>query len=111
MLKYVPIAMLLLSFMFDALGLLLKRRKWNNAGLLCLVVGTLGAIGSVLTGQEETRNALFLRHELFGGLTMWMFIGLTVVRVGLLLRKKREIGRHMAYLAATLIGVLLVSYN
>lgn len=108
---HVPIAMLLFSFIFDGVAVFLKRKDWHTAGLLCLVIGTLGSIASVLTGPEEARNPLFPRHELFGKLTMFFFIALTLIRVGLLVWRKLESGRKIIYLAAAFIGVLLVTYT
>ncbi|MCC2683931.1 MAG: hypothetical protein K0R75_830 [Paenibacillaceae bacterium] len=108
---HVPIAMLIFSFVFDVLAKAFKKREWHAAGLLCLIVGTLGAIAAVMTGPEEEREPLLHTHELFGKITMIFFIALTVVRLWLYLRKKIEPGRSFAYLAAALIGVLLVSYT
>lgn len=108
---HVPIAMLLFSFIFDLLAVILKKKGWHAAGLLCLVTGTLGAIAAVLTGPEEERNPLFPTHELYGKITMAFFIVLTCVRLWLELRKKLEIGRNAIYLTAALIGVILVSYT
>lgn len=103
--------MLLFRFIFDGMAAFLKRKDWHTAGLLCLVAGTLGSIAAVLTGPEEARNPLFPRHELFGKLTMFIFIALTLVRLGLLLWKKAEIGGKIVYLAAALIGIGFVTYT
>ncbi len=108
---HVPIAMLLFSFVFDVLALVLKKKDWHTAALLCLIVGTLGAIAAVLTGPHEERNPLFPTHELFGKVTMVFFILLTLVRLWMQLKIKREMGRNVVYLTAALIGGLLVSYT
>jgi uncharacterized membrane protein len=102
--------MLIFSFLFDLVGKLAKKREWHTAGLLCLVVGTLGAIAAVLTGPED-RNPLVHTHELYGKLTMFISIVLTLVRLFLQLRKKRELGGNIVYLAGALVCVLLVSYT
>jgi uncharacterized membrane protein len=108
---HVPIAMLLFSFIFDLLATVLKKKDWHSAGILCLVVGTLGAIAAVLTGPDGERNPLVPTHELFGKITMVFFILLTLVRLWLLFLKKIEIGKKVVYLAAALVGVVLVSYT
>lgn|GEM_PF-2223092 len=108
---HVPIAMLLFSFVFDLIAKILKKEQWHIAGLLCLIIGTLGAIAAVITGPENERNPLFPQHELYGKITMCFFILLTLVRFGLLWRKKLELGRNWVYLAGALIGVALVSYT
>jgi uncharacterized membrane protein len=88
-----------------------KKKEWHTAGLLCLVVGTLGTIAAVLTGPEEGRNPLYPTHELYGKLTMTFFIALSLVRLWFYIRKKRDLGGNAVYLTAALIGVLLVSYT
>ncbi|MCD1257616.1 hypothetical protein B5M42_002030 [Paenibacillus athensensis] len=108
---HVPIAMLLFSFLFDLVAKILKKEQWHIAGLLCLIIGTLGAIAAVITGPENERNPLFPQHELYGKITMFFFIVLTLIRIGLLWRSKLELGRNWVYLVGALIGVVLVSYT
>jgi len=74
-------------------------------------VGTLGAIVAVITGPEGERNPLFPQHELYGKITMMLSILLTLVRLGILWRKKVDIGKNLLYLLVMLIGVGLVSYT
>ncbi|MCZ8514041.1 DUF2231 domain-containing protein [Paenibacillus filicis] len=105
-----PIALLLVSFLFDLLGSLLRKSDWHTAGLLCLILGTLGAIAAVATGPED-RNPLLPTHELFGKLTMILFILLTLARLFYRFRKSADIGGAPVYLAAALIGICLVSYT
>lgn len=108
---HVPIAMLIFSFLFDLAALIWKKKEWHSAGLLCLVVGTLGAIAAVLTGPDGERNPILPQHELFGKLTMVLFIVLAGIRLWLIFKKKVDIGNKKGYLAAALAGVLLVSYT
>ncbi|WNR44426.1 DUF2231 domain-containing protein [Paenibacillus roseipurpureus] len=107
---HVPIALLIFSFVFDVAALSFKKKEWHSAGMLCLVVGALGAVGSVLTGPES-RNTLLSSHEFYAKLTMVVSIVLAVVRVGLLIWKKLELGRNVIYLVVSLVVVLLVSYT
>ncbi|MFC5452781.1 DUF2231 domain-containing protein [Paenibacillus aestuarii] len=108
---HIPIAMLLFSFVFDLLAMILKKKDWHTAGILCLIVGTLGAIVAVITGPEGERNPLFPQHELYGKITMMLSILITLVRLGILWRKKVDIGKNLLYLFIMLIGVGLVSYT
>ncbi|WP_208607638.1 DUF2231 domain-containing protein [Paenibacillus pectinilyticus] len=107
---HVPIALLIFSFVFDVAALIFKKKEWHSAGMLCLVVGALGAIASVMTGPES-RNTLVSSHEFYAKITMTLAIVLAVVRVGLLVWKKLEIGRNPIFLVASLAAVLLVSYT
>ncbi|OAS18233.1 DUF2231 domain-containing protein [Paenibacillus oryzisoli] len=109
---HVPIALLIFSFVFDVVALIFKKKEWHSAGMLCLVVGALGAIASVLTGPEMMmKNATLSSHEFYARLTMIVAIILAVVRVGLLVWKKLELGRNPILLVASLVAVLLVSYT
>ncbi|WP_274654525.1 DUF2231 domain-containing protein [Paenibacillus humicola] len=108
---HIPIAMLLFSFLFDLAAVLIKRKDWHTAGLLCLIVGTAGAVLAVMTGPEGERDPLFPRHELFGKLTMILAIALSVVRLGVLWKKKFDIGKTIVYLLVMLVGAGLVSYT
>jgi uncharacterized membrane protein len=105
-----PIVLLIFSFVFDLLAVLVKKKEWHSSGLLCLVVGTLGAIAAVVTGPDDT-DPLLPTHELFGKMTMIFAILLSIVRLYFLFWKKKGIGGNPVYLIGALIGVLLVSYT
>jgi len=106
-----PIALLIFSLVFDLLALIVKKREWHAAGSLSLLVGTLGAIASVLTGPEGMRNPMVQTHAMYANLTMFAAILLTVIRIGLLAWKKREIGGNPIYLTGALVAIILVSYT
>ncbi|MCY9665900.1 hypothetical protein M5X11_13150 [Paenibacillus alginolyticus] len=108
---HVPIALLVFSFIFDLIAMIAKKREWHSAGMLCLVVGALGAIASVLTGPSPWRNPLVVPHEFYAKLTMVLSIVLAIVRVGLLIWKKKELGRNPIYLIGSLAAVILVGYT
>lgn len=108
---HVPIALLIFSFIFDLIAVIVKKREWHSAGMLCLVVGALGAIASVLTGPSPWRNPLVVPHEFYAKLTMFLSIVLAIVRVGLLIWKKKELGRNPIYLIGSLAAVILVGYT
>jgi uncharacterized membrane protein len=103
-----PIVLLIVGFLFDLFALILRKREWNSAGMACLAMGTLGAIASVLTGPEGERNPGLPTHELFGKLTMLLAILLCVFRLGIMWRKKRDVGSHPIYLAGALAAGILV---
>ncbi|MGG1550468.1 DUF2231 domain-containing protein [Paenibacillus ferrarius] len=107
---HVPIALLIFSFVFDVLALIFRKNEWHAAGMLCLVVGALGAIASVLTGPNSPNPGVGA-HEKFAQITMLLSIVLAVVRVGFLVWKKLELGRNVIYLIMSLAVVVLVSYT
>jgi uncharacterized membrane protein len=112
--NHVPIAMLIFSFIFDLLAVILKKKEWHTAGFLTLIVGTLGAIAAVITGpdgQAESRNPDFPNHKLFGELTMYLYILISLVRLFFYYRKKIDIGKMPIYLIIGVIGVSIVTYT
>jgi uncharacterized membrane protein len=112
--NHVPIAMLIFSFIFDLLAVILKKKEWHTAGFLTLIVGTLGAIAAVITGPEgpnDTRNPLFHDHQLYANLTMYLYIIVSFTRLFFHYRKKIDIGKMPIYLIIGLIGVALVTYT
>ncbi|WP_040952747.1 DUF2231 domain-containing protein [Gorillibacterium massiliense] len=106
-----PIVLLLFSFLFDLAGLIWKKREWHSSALVCLVVGTLSTIAAVLTGPQMMRNSDVETHEMYGKLTMILAIVLCVVRIGIWLWKKKDVGRSPIYLIASLVAVVLVMYT
>ncbi|GFZ85329.1 hypothetical protein GCM10008018_34220 [Paenibacillus marchantiophytorum] len=108
---HVPIALLIFSFVFDLIALIFKKRDWHSAGMLCMVVGALGAIAAVMTGPSPWRNPLVVPHEMYARITMFLTILLAIIRVGLLIWKKLELGRNPIYLVGALAAVILVSYT
>lgn len=56
-------------------------------------------------------QALFPEHKLFGTITMFIFVGLTSVRLWFYFRKKLELGRKGSYLVVAFVGGVLVSYT
>ncbi|AZN39868.1 DUF2231 domain-containing protein [Paenibacillus albus] len=107
-----PIVLLLVSLLFDLAALIWKKKDWHTAALACLVVGTVCTIAAVLTGPRMMQqNPDVETHEMYGTITMYVAIVLSAIRLGLVLWRKKQIGRNPAYLIAALIAVVLVMYT
>ena len=52
-----PIALLIVSVLLDAVGVLLRRTGMTQAGFACLVLGGLGAAAAVLTGPTDNARS------------------------------------------------------
>jgi len=84
-----PIALFFLYTFFETAGLLIKRDVFTKAAYLMLILGMIGAVAAVLTGNqaEETwknwnlasHNLLEL-HESFATLSLWYFLALLILR-------------------------------
>ena len=84
-----PIALLLCYFLFELLGILLKKDFLSKAAHLLLFLGVLGALAAVLTGREaedafeywnKITGGLLEEHEMYANLTLWYFTGLLALR-------------------------------
>ncbi len=82
------IALLSIAVITDLIYLITKKENFQDISTYLLVLGTLSAVGAVLTGHqaEETvmKNPqienLINTHESSGEITMWIFIVLTASR-------------------------------
>lgn len=89
MLVHFPIALLITSVLFDAVGAAFKRDSLREGALWLLGLGLLGGLGAVLSGDmaEEVAEkagiaeALLERHETWAFVTMGIFGVLFVGRV------------------------------
>jgi uncharacterized membrane protein len=82
-----PIALLIVSVMLDAAGVLFRRASLTQAGFYTLVIGSLSATAAVLTGPEHNaRDAASMtvlhRHELCAALTVLCCLIMVGMRLG-----------------------------
>lgn len=82
------IALLSIAVITDFVYLISKKENFWHFATYLLVLGTLSAVGAVLTGHQaedsvllnpQTR-AMVDSHELSGEITMWIFITLSTLR-------------------------------
>ena len=92
-----PVALIMVGFLAELLSLFFKKEAWlSKASLWLMILGSLGAIVSYLTGEyftvEYTGKAGDLKetHELFAKITMWVIIAATLIRLFLSYLKKDE---------------------
>lgn len=115
MVVHFPIALLFASVLIEMVALYRPwRERLLHASLVTLILGTLGAAAAVLTGPEETADAIRLggTHERFAQMTLIVFGLLTLWRV-LAIWRKRTFGTAAiaAYLVLCAIGVGLLGYT
>ena len=116
MLVHFPIVLLTVGFAVDVAGLALKKDWLLRAGLLLLILGTLGAIAARQSGKEEEETIIETpaieetldTHEDSGTFTMWFFVGITLVRAALTFWKKFTPAMHWAFTILWAIGIALV---
>jgi len=86
---HTPIALMIVSLLFEIVGRATDSAWWRNAAFAMLIVGTLGACAAVLSGEPAANRAEKLQgvpedaidsHEDAGKIAMWMGIGAVVTR-------------------------------
>jgi uncharacterized membrane protein len=92
-----PIALLLISVLFELIGTLWKNDFFSKAAHLLLFFGVIGSFLAALTGNQaftayeywnESSRELVNTHQTFANITIWFFTGLLVVRTYLVVKKK-----------------------
>ena len=96
-----PIALLLAYVLLETIGVVFNKDFFPKAAHLFLLLGVLGLVAAVLTGNSAEsiarqwakaganipRDAIE-NHEDFANTTLWFFTGLLVLRTYLVLKKK-----------------------
>lgn len=117
MIVHFPIALLIVGFLADGIGLFLKKEFFNKAGLYLLILGTLGVVLAYLSGnyaghgvtEEGSLKQALEVHEEAATLTLWLMIGAALVRIAMVILKKYVgVYRWIAF-AILLLGVLSIA--
>jgi len=112
-----PIAFLLGYFLFEFLGIVLKKEFLSKAAHLLLLLGVLGAFAAVLTGRQaeeafeywnKQSSELLEEHELYANLTLWYFAVLLMLRTFISFKKKFVGIVQYVILVLALVGVYFV---
>ncbi len=96
MIVHFPIALLIVGFLFDIIGLFFKRDFFTWAGFSLLILGGLGLIAAYLSGnlagsgitEEGMLKQALETHKGAATLTIWLVSITIVVRVLLVYLKK-----------------------
>lgn len=117
MIVHFPIALLIVGFLAEVVGLILKKEFFTKAAFYLLILGTLGVVSAYISGDiagdgitetGQLKNALEA-HEHAAQLTLWLMVGAAVVRIALVWMKKfKGILKYVAFVLF-LVGVLSVA--
>lgn len=116
-----PIAFLMGYIFFEILGIILKKEFLSKTAHLLLLIGVLGLIAAVLTGNQAKDIAHKLskegtsisfsainRHEDYANITLWFFAALLVLRTMAVIKKKFTGLIKYSFIILALIGSFLV---
>ncbi len=112
-----PLAFLFLYPLMELIFIITKKDFFTKAATLFLVIGTIGALVAVFTGNQaysiiknwnnESTN-IFNSHQNFANLTMWFFTGLLALKIFLLSKRKIDLKKIIVLFLLSLIGCYLV---
>jgi uncharacterized membrane protein len=116
-----PIAFLLAYVLFEILGMALKKEFLLKTAHLFLLLGVLGLIAAVLTGNQAEDAAHNLGklgisipskaindHEDYANITLWFFAALLVIRTMAVIKKKFNGIIKYSFLFFALAGAFLI---
>ncbi len=117
MIIHFPIALLIVGFLFDLVGVFVKKEFFSRTGFYLLILGTLGVVAAYITGniagegiaEAGTLKQAIETHEDAATLTLWLMIIASVVRLGLVVLKKYEGAFKWVSLIIFLAGVLSIA--
>jgi uncharacterized membrane protein len=118
MLVHFPIALLIVGFLFDVIGMFFKKEKClSTTGLYLMILGTIGSIAAFLTGEYFTKEMTGIagemkeNHEVFAKFTMYTMIIASTFRIWIVVLKKSETFWKWIILVVYLIGAVSVGYT
>ncbi len=117
MIVHFPIALLIIGFLFDITGLFIKRNFFSWAGFSLLILGGLGIVAALLSGnlagsgiaEEGMLKQALETHKNAALITVWLVIATVVFRSLLVLFKKYTGLLRVAAFALFLISVLSIA--
>ncbi len=117
MMVHFPIALLIIGFLFDIVGVFFRKEKClSKTGLYLMVIGTVGSIAAYLTGEYFTKELTGIagelkeEHELYAKITMYTMIIASTLRIWLLVLKKTESFWKWIILLLYFVGTITVGY-
>lgn len=88
MLVHFPIALLLVGFLFETIGLFSARVFFGQAALYLLILGTAGVVAAFFSGdaagagmEEGSMGKVLALHEQAAEVTLWLAIAAVALRV------------------------------
>lgn len=114
MLVHFPIALLIVGFLSETIGLIIKKEFFSTAGFYLLLLGAAGVGAAYLSGQNAgdgitevgTLKLALETHEGAAELTLWLAAVAAVVRIAIVLFKRYsglyKVAAYVLFLCAVL---------
>ncbi len=117
MIVHFPIALLIIGFLSDVIGIFFRKDFFSKAGLYLLILGTAGVFAAYFSGNfagggiteaGALKNALET-HEEAAELSLWIMSIAAIGRIVLVLMKRYNGFLRVAAFAVFLIGVASIA--
>lgn len=121
MVVHFPIALLIVGFLLDVFGLLLRKEWAKRAGVVLVVLGSLGALAAMLSGSaaeeavEETLSGggkgMLESHSALGEWTAYAWLAIAALRLLIAAPwlKKMQNAAWGAYLLGAVAGLAMIT--
>ncbi len=117
MIVHFPIALLIVGFVSDLAGLILKKDFFSRTGFYLLILGAIGVVAAYLTGnaagdgltEAGTLKQALETHEDAAELTLWIISAAALFRIVLVFLKKYVGVFKWISLIVFLAGVLSIA--
>jgi uncharacterized membrane protein len=112
-----PIALLIIYPVIELIAVISKKDFFSKAALLFLIIGVLGALVAVISGNQaftlnpelsEKSLIIFRNHEFYANITMWLFTAILILRYYLTIKKKLTRKIHLIILLVALSSAYFV---
>jgi uncharacterized membrane protein len=116
-----PIALLIVYSVLEIFGVVTKKEFLVKAAYMILILGIIGAVAAVLTGNQaeevaeiwEDKGALIpfgaiTSHENYATFTLWYYIFVVFLRTFFVVRKKFTLKIQYVFIGLSIIGILLL---
>lgn len=117
MIVHFPIALLIVGFLSDLLGLIIKKDFFSRTGYYLLILGTVGVVAAYLSGSSAgegiteagTLKQALETHENAGELTLWIMVFAALFRIALVFTKNYKGVFQLIGLLIFFVGVLSIA--
>jgi uncharacterized membrane protein len=116
-----PIAFLIIYAAFEAVGAIFKKDFFSKAAHLFLLLGVIGLVAALLTGERAEAMAEELEdlgalipfraineHKDWANITIWYFTGLLIVRSVVVIKKKFIGAFQYIFVVLAFVGVFFI---
>jgi len=118
MVVHFPIALLIVGFVTDFVGMIIKKEKgFTKTGTYLLIIGVIGSLAAYLTGEFFTKeyegnlSELKELHEIISKIAVFTAISVAVIRLYIIHKKKDNTNLKWFVFTLYFITVIFIAYS